>query len=188
MSVTRESLDALVKTLHPPRLIGVALLSAALSCTGLRHPMAQEDVSRAVGPPPPEWQAAIAFRIGDSTRVEFFDGERSRVVTSSDRIEAAFGRSAWFRVRPRDTFSTVLLVTVTYPGQGVTTAEYPLTIQRDAYYEVSVIRLAYSPRSTMIGAQEVRSYAVPPSVQQMPGDSLWIFWGARSRRCWSCPN
>jgi hypothetical protein len=126
--------------------------------------------------------------MGDATRVEFFDGERSRVVTSSDRIETAFGRSPWFRVRPRDRVSTTLRVTVTYPGHAVTTADYPMTIQRDAFYEVSVIRLEDNPRITIIGAQEVRSYPVPPSVQQMPVDSLWIFWGARSRRCWNCPN
>lgn len=173
-----------------PRLAGLAaamLLCAAPACTTLGHPTDAEDVSYAVGPPPRAWRAAVAFYLQDSTRVEFFDGARTRVVTSGDGMEAAQGRTPWYRVHLDDTLTTMLQVRVAFPGVGVTTAEYPLTAQRDAFYSVWIGTSGYDARR-IISAQEPRSYPIPAAVQKTPSDSLWIYWGARSRSCWTCPN
>jgi hypothetical protein len=170
------------------QLVGAALVCAAPACTGLRHPTAAEDVSRAIGPPPRAWKAAIAFYLEDSTRVEFFDGVRTRVVTSGEGMgEAALGRTPWYRVHLGDTLATVLRVRMDFPGGEVATAEYPLTVHRDAFYGVWIGVSGFDARR-IISAQQPRSYPVPLTVQKMPSDSLWIYWGARSRNCWSCPN
>jgi hypothetical protein len=169
------------------RLVGAALLCAAPACTGLRHPNEVEDVFRAEGPPPETWKAAIAFDLQDSTRVEFFDGVRTRVVTSRDGMEANFGRTPWYRVHLRDTLSTTLRVRIEIPGADAITAEYPLMVQRDVFYGVWIGVSGGDPR-LIISAQEPRSYPVPPAVQKSPSDSLRIFWGGRSRNCWTCPN
>jgi hypothetical protein len=176
-----------MKGLPVARLLGAALLCSAAACTGLHNPTDVEDVSRAVGPPPRAWRAAIAFYLQDSTRVEFFDGARTRVVTSQEGMEAAMGRTPWYRVHLRDTLATVLHVRVTFPGAGEATAEYPLTVQRDAFYGVLIEVAGYDPRQ-IIGAREPRAYPVPAAVQKVPSDSLRIFWSARSRSCWNCPN
>ena len=90
------------------RLLVAALLCSVAACAGLHNPTDVEDVSRAVGPPPRAWRAAIAFYLQDSTRVEFFDGTRTRVVTSEEGMETAMGRTPWYRVHVRDTLATVL--------------------------------------------------------------------------------
>lgn len=171
------------------RLAGVALICAAPACTGLRHPTEAEDVSYALGPPPASWRAAVAFYLEDSTRVEFFDGVRNRVVTSRDAMEAeaAFGRTPWYRVHLKDTLATVLRVRMEFPGAGAATAEYPLLVQRDAFYGVR-IGVSGFPGRRVIGARDPRAYPVPPAVQRTPSDSLWIYWGARGRDCWDCPS
>jgi hypothetical protein len=176
-----------MKRLSMARLLGAALLCCASACTGLRHPTDVEDVSRAVGPPPKAWTAGIGFYLQDSTRVEFFDGVRTRVVTSQEGMEAALGRTPWYRVYLTDTLATVVRVKVTFPGVGETTAEYPLTMQRDAFYGVWIGVAGYDPRY-IISAREPRSFPIPAAVQKMPSDSLRIFWGAHTRSCWSCPN
>ena len=169
------------------RAVGVVLLCTAPACTGLRHPTEAEDVSRAVGPPPQAWAAAVAFYLQDSVRVEFFDGVRTRVVTSRDGMEEALGRTPWYRVHLRDTLATALHVRVEFPGAGVAMAEYPITVQRGAFYGVWIGVSGFDARR-IISAQEPRSYPVPPAAQKTPSDSLWIYWGARSRSCWDCPN
>jgi hypothetical protein len=153
----------------------------------MRHPTESEDVSYAVGPPPAAWRAAVAFYLGDSTRVEFFDGVRTRVVTSRDGMEAALGRTPWYRVHLRDTVSTVLRVRMEFPGAGAATAEYPLLVQRDAFYGVRIGVSGFSGRR-VTGAQDPRAYPVPSAVQRTPSDSLWIYYGARGRDCWTCPS
>jgi hypothetical protein len=141
-----------------------------------------------VGPPPRAWKAGIGFYLQDSTSVEFFDGVRTRVVTSQEGMDgAALGRTPWYRVHLRDTLATVLHVKVTFPGVGVTTAEYPLTLARDAFYGVMIEVAGYDPRY-IISAREPRAYPVPAAVQKMPSDSLRIFWGVHTRSCWDCPN
>lgn len=168
------------------RLVGAALICAAPACAGARHPTAAEDISRALGPPPREWKAAIAFYLEGSTRVEFFDGVRTRVVTTSDGMgEAALGRTPWYRVHLDDNLATVLRVQMQFPGGEAVTADYPLTAQPDAIYGVWIGVSGFDARR-IIGAQQPRSYAVPASVQKMPSDSLWIYWGARDRNCWGC--
>lgn len=162
-------------------------MAAIPACAGLRRPIAADDVSQSAGPPPRAWQAAVAFDLHDSTSVEFFDGERTRVVTSSERMESALGRTPWYRVHLRDTLSTVLRVRVAFPGAGEATAEYPLTLERGAFYTVRIGVAGYHPR-IIIGARESRSFPVPPAARKTPADSLWIYWGARSRSCWSCPS
>lgn len=121
--------------------------------------------------------------------MEFFDGVRTRVVTSRDGMEAeaAFGRTPWYRVHLRDTVTTVLRVRMEFPGAGAATAEYPLTVQREAFYGVWIGLSGYDGRR-IISAQDPRAYPVPPLAQKTPADSLWIFWGARSRDCWDCPR
>ncbi|HET7233847.1 MAG TPA: hypothetical protein VFJ16_27800 [Longimicrobium sp.] len=148
----------------------------------------QDDVSRAAGPPPRSWDAAVAFHLGESTRVEFFDGEWTRLVAAGDTVAGAFGRSPWFRLRARDAFSTTVRVTVEFPGNGNTVADYPLTIQRGVFPEVTAMRMLDNPNRVLVSAQDARSYPVPTAAQKTPADSLWIFWSARSRQCWDCPN
>jgi hypothetical protein len=169
------------------RIAGAALLCCVAACAGLRHRAEVEDVSRAVGPPPGSWKAGIGFYLQDSTRVEFFDGLRTRVVTAQEGMESAQGRTPWYRVHLADTLATVLHVKVTFPGLGEATAEYPLIVQRDAFYGVWIGVAGYDPRY-VISAREPRSYPIPAAVQKMPSDSLRIFWGAHTRDCWSCPN
>lgn len=177
-----------MKALPPvTRLVGAVLMWAVTACTGLHHPTEADDVSRAVGPPPASWKAAVAFYLQDSTRVEFFDGVRTRVVTSHEGMEEALGRTPWYRVHVGDTLATVLRVRMVFPGAGEATAEYPLAVQRDAFYGVWIGVSGFDARR-IISAQEPRSYPVPAAVQKTPSDSLWIYWGARSRSCWSCPN
>lgn len=184
-------LRTLLSPLAPiARLAGAALIcAAAAACTGLRHPTEAEDVSYASGPPPASWRAAVAFYLQDSTRVEFFDGVRNRVVTSGDGMEAeeAFGRTPWYRVHLEDTVATVLRVRMEFPGAGAATAEYPLLVQRDAFYGVRIGVSGASGRR-VTGAQDPRAYPLPPAVQRTPSDSLWIYWGARGRDCWNCPS
>ena len=176
-----------MKQLFLALLLATGASCAASACTGLRQPAAAEDVSVAVGPPPRAWRAAIAFNLEDSTRVEFYDGVRTRVVTSSEGMEEAFGRTPWYRVHLADTLATTIQVRVEYPGAGIATVEYPLTVQRGAFYSVYVRTSGHSARR-IIGASDPRAYPIPPAVQKTPADSLWIWWGARSRDCWSCPS
>jgi hypothetical protein len=169
------------------RLLGTALVCTAAGCSGL-GPTEAGDVSPAIGPPPRQWTAAIAFFLDDSTQVEFFDGVRTRVVTSREGMEAALGRTPWYRVHLGDTLATVLDVKVVFPGgAGTATAEYPLTVQRDAFYSVRINTSGFDARR-IIGAQEPRSYPIPAAAQKTPSDSLWIYWAARSRDCWTCPG
>ncbi len=176
-----------MKSLPLRRWMAAGLFCAAQGCAALRHPTELEDVSHAVGSPPRAWNAAIAFYLQDSTRVEFFDGVRTRVVTSRDGMEAALGRTPWYRVHLRDTLTTVLHVQLEVPEAGATIVEYPLTVQRDAFYSVWIGISGYDARR-IISAQEPRSYAVPAAAQKTASDSLWIYWGARSRDCWTCPS
>lgn len=170
------------------RLLALLLmLCTASGCMGLRQPGLAQDVLVTVGPPPRTWKAGITFYLQDSVRVEFFDGVRTRVVTSSESIEATHGSTPWYRINVRDTLPTVLHVTMTFPEAGVAVAEYPLAIQRDAFYGVWIGMSGFDARR-IIGAYEPRAYPVPAAAQTMPSDSLWIYWGARSRDCWSCPN
>lgn len=168
-------------------LIAATVMASASACTGVRHPTAVADVSREVGPPPKDWKAAIAFYLQDSTQVEFFDRVRTRVVTSTEGMEEALGRTPWYRVHLGDTLTTVLDVTVTLPGAGVARAAYPLSVRRDAFYSVWIGISAFDARR-IISAQEPRAYPIPLAAQKTPSDSLWIYWGARSRSCWTCPG
>jgi hypothetical protein len=176
-----------MKAVALARLLLIGFGWSAAACAGLRQPTAQDDVSRAVGPPPESWDAAIAFYLQDSTRVEFFDGARTRVVTSRDGIEEALGRTPWYRVHLRDTVVAPLQVRLVFPGAGAATAEYPLTIRRDAFYGVWIGKTGADVRR-LIGAREPRSYPLPPTAQSTSSDSLWIYWGARDRKCWTCPH
>ena len=168
-------------------LVGMAVACAASACTALRHPTAAEDLSYEIGPPPADWKAAVSFYLQDSARVEFFDGVHTRVVTSRDTVAGALGRSPWYRVHLRDTVTTVVNVTMAFSGANVATAEYPLLVQRDAFYGVWIGVSGYDARR-IISAQDPRAYPVPAVAQKTPSDSLWIYWSARSRDCWTCPN
>jgi hypothetical protein len=171
-------------------LAAAALIAGAVGCTGLRQASAQADESRTVRPPE-GWTAAVTFTMADSAQIEFFDGVRTRVVTPRDLMpdsDSIFGRTPWYRVHTRDRLATTFRVRVEYTGAGTTSAEYPLTIERGAFYGLWIGRLNYSPRHRIVGAAEPRSYPLPAAVQTSPTDSLWIYWGARDRRCWDCPS
>lgn len=167
-------------------LIAGALLATLPGCSGILTPAADE-VFIGVGPPPRSWRSAITFYLQDSVRVEFFDGVRTRVVTSRESIAATHGSTPWYRIDVRDTLATVLHVKMTFPGAGVATAEYPMAIERDAFYGVWIGMSGFDARR-IISASEPRAYPVPAAAQTTPADSLWIYWGARSRDCWSCPR
>jgi hypothetical protein len=178
--------------IHPVRAalhLAVLLLCATAGCTGLRHPTAQEDESRAVVPPE-SWEAAVTFYLLDSARVEFFDGVRRRVATSREAMhsDSIFGRTPWYRIRARNRLSTTFQVRVDFPGAGTVQAAYPLTLERGGYYSVWVVKMSEGAARRIIGAREVRSYPLPPAAQREPGDSLWIFYGARGRECLDCPS
>jgi hypothetical protein len=160
--------------------LGASILVALPGCTGRRHVLPIAD------PPPAAWDAAISFFLTDSTRVEFFDGRRTRIVYGRDRLE--YGRETWYPVRARPTFSTTIRVTAIFPGHGTVTAEYPLTVERGSFYTVSAVPMSDSPSRRLIGAQEPRSYPMPPGARREPSDSLWVFWSGRTRDCWTCPN
>lgn len=164
-----------------------AFMCSVAGCAGRLGPTEVDDVSHAIGPPPEDWTAAIAFYLDDSTHVEFFDGVRTRVVTSAESMESALGRTPWYRLYLRDTLSTTLRAHVVFPGAGATDAEYPMLLQRGAFYGVRIGVSGFSARMN-VSAQEPRAYSIPQSVQKTPADSLWIFYGARSRSCWTCPR
>jgi hypothetical protein len=172
-----------------PLGIVAALIIAGLSgCTGLHLPAPQEDVWRSAEPPPPSWEAAISFMLADSTRVEFFDGRRTRVVHAREQLPERLGASAYYRVRPRDTFSTTIHVTADFPGQGTVTAEYPLNVKRGEFYTVRAYPSSRNPERVLISAREARSYPIPVAARREPSDSLWVFWTAQTRECWNCPR
>ena len=169
-------------------MTGVLLVAACPSCTGILHPTTQEDVWRSAEPPPPAWEAAISFSLIDSMRVEFFDGERTRVVHARERLAERFGASPFYRVRPRPTFSTIIHVTANFPGHGTVTAEYPMNVERGAFYTVAARPSSMSPERQVISARDARSYPMPPGARREPSDSLWVYWTARTRECWTCPS
>ena len=103
-------------------------------------------------------------------------------------MDAALGRTPWYRVHVSDTLTTVLDVKVVFPqGAGVAAAEYPLTVQRDAFYSVQINTSGFDARR-ITGAREPRAYPIPAAARRTPSDSLWIYWAARSRDCWTCPG
>lgn len=167
------------------RLLAAAMLSLVTACAGLRPPTEVDDVSRAAGPPPKHWQAAVNFGLDDSVRVEFFDGVRTRVVTSRESGQGEFGRTPWYRLHVRDILTTELRVSIGFPGAGITAVEYPMAFQKDAFYGV-LIGVTAADARRLISGRDARSYPVPPSVQTTPADSLWIVWGAKQRDCWDC--
>lgn len=169
-------------------MTGVLLVAACPSCTGILHLTTQEDVWRSAEPPPPAWEAAVSFFLADSTQVEFFDGERMRIVHAREGLRERFGSSAWYRVRPRPTFSTTIHVTAFFPGHGTVKAEYPMNVEQGAFYTVSAYPSSRNPQSQVISARDARSYPMPPGARREPSDSLWVYWTARTRECWTCPS
>lgn len=170
------------------RVTGALLLAAIPGCTGIRHLTTQEEVWRSAEPPPHAWEAAISFFLTDSTQVEFFDGEKTRVVHAREGLSVRFGASPFYRVRPRPTFTTMIHVTAHFPGHGTVTAEYPLNVERSAFYTVSAHPSSKNPERQLISARDARSYPMPPGARREPTDSLWVYWTARTRECWTCPN
>lgn len=173
------------------QLLVVTLLSAAPSCTGLRHPTAEDDVSHAAGPPPGAWRSAVAFHLGDSSRlrIEFFDGQRTRLVTSQNGLPVAYGRTPWYRIRTQGAFHTTLLISAEIPGSGVASVvEHPMVVERGFFYEIYAMQMNWNPRNVIIGAQDAKAYPLPQALQRSPADSLWIYWAARDRSCWTCPG
>jgi hypothetical protein len=170
--------------------IGVLLVLLGLAaCAGLPSiPPGQQDTSPLVHPPN-DWDSALTFMLMDSAHAEFFDGRRSRTVTSRDgvRSDSTFGRTPWYRIWTADSLRTTVHVTASFGALGSVAADYQLTIRPDGYYDVWVVRTADNPRTTIMGATGARSFALPPGVARTAADSLWIFTGTRPKRCFDCP-
>lgn len=168
-----------------PRLLIAAVLLCS-GCTGLHGITDPDDVSRSLEPPPRDWEAAVLFDLWPSSRVEFYNGKRSRVVTPADSIPDAFGRTAYYRAYVRDSSATVFHIRVRDSFGADTNVHFPLRIERGAFYAILVRLGTYDSRS--LGTNRFRAYPIPVSAQKLPSDSLYITWGARSRDCWTCPT
>jgi hypothetical protein len=180
------------------RLIGATLVCTAPACAGLM-PTAT-DISTAFEPPR-SWDAAIFFVFGDSafvpnadyaTRIEFHDGVRQRMITVSDLFDAPTGesRTPWYRLRPdRSGTTTVVRVTLEHASGAHTTADYPLTIQRDEYVTLYATVYTRDPDEWYISMPRHRkAFPLHPSAHAQPGDSLWISHAGRNRECFDCPR
>jgi len=158
------------------------------------------DVSTDVEPPR-SWDAAVFFTFADSawvpgadyrTSIEFHDGSQQRTVTARDLFDAPTGetRTPWYRLRPgRDGFSTVVRITLEHAGGARTTADYPLTIQRDEF--VTVLARVYTRDRNewyISMPRHRKSFPLHPSARAQPGDSLWVEHTGRNRECFDCPN
>lgn len=189
------------------RLVGAALICAAPGCAGLMPTGADQS---AAFEPPRSWDAAVFFSFIDSsfvpsaddsafvrradyaTTIEFHDGVRQRVITSRDLFDAPTGerRTPWYRLRPNESGAeTVVRVTLDHASGGRTTAEYPLTVQRDEYVAVLAEVYTRDPGEWYISMPRHRkSFPLHPSARAQPGDSLWISHAARNRECFGCPR
>jgi hypothetical protein len=121
-------------------------------------------------------------------RVEFWDGARRRAVTSSDMNDMGAGVSTpWYRIAAPGELTTTLAVTVRHTTGATTTAAYPMTIMPEGFYEVGVMiatsHQMYWARGFTAG---LRSYPLNPAARAVAEDSLWIYYGSRSRRCPDC--
>jgi hypothetical protein len=168
------------------RLLIAAVLMCTTACTGMQGITESGDVSRSPEAPPLDWDAAVSFDMGDSSRVEFFDGRRARVVSSTESMPEALGRTPYYRVYVRDSAATAFQIRIRQANGSFLSADHLLRIERDAFYTL-VIRLGtYDRRS--LGTTAYRAYPIPASAQKLPSDSLYVSWGARARGCWTCPS
>ena len=168
-----------------------ALAAVAFACTPRSAGVAASPAPR----PPAEWQSAIRFNllagyVGDSLRVEFWDGVRQRTVTRSDMRDVGVGvRTPWYSIAVDREMTTTLAVTLRHAAGATTTAAYPITIQRDGFYEVGVMTASsdqmYWARGFTGG---LRAYPLNPAAGAPAGDSLWIYYASRNRRCFDCPS
>lgn len=168
----------------------LALVGNSPACTGMRGVTSGEDEVSPLVRPPAEWDSAATFYLPEFARVEFSDGRRLRVVTTSESVasDSTFGRTPWYRIYTADTLATTLRAIVRFGGSGTAIAEYPLTLRRDGYTSVWVYRSANSPRGQIIGAFNIRSYGLPVEVAESASDSLWIYMGTRPKSCFDCPT
>lgn len=186
---------------------GLVVLGAA-GCAGLLAP-GESSISREYEPPQ-AWESALLFQFMDSTfrlpdpsvphpaaygvRVEVFDGSRTRVVTGRDVFHADNGavRTPWYRVQPpaSGALGSTIRITVGDAAGGQTTAEYPLAMQRGAFYfiEMGVYTRAPNAGSDSPLMQGTRSYPVPAGARKAAGDSLWVAYRTRGRSCFNCPS
>jgi hypothetical protein len=174
------------------RAVRVAALAvAAFACTPRSTGVGVSPAPR----PPLEWEAAIRFNlvagyVGDSLRVEFWDGVRQRTVTRSDMRDMGAGvRTPWYRIVNGGEMTTTLAVTLRHAAGATTTVAYPITIRRDGFYEVGIMTATadqmYWARGFTSG---LRAYPLNPAAHAPAGDSLWIYFAARGRRCFDCPS
>lgn len=179
------------------RLAAVALLGVTSGCAGAPT---GTDLSRAFEPPR-SWEAAVYFSFADSawvpgadysTRIEFHDGAQQRVVTASDLFDASTGetRTPWYRVWPgKDGQVTAVHVTLRHSSGAVTSAEYPLPIQRDEFMTIYARVYKRDPNEWYISMpKHRRAFPVNPGARAAPGDSLWIEHAGRNRGCFQCVN
>jgi hypothetical protein len=179
-------------------LFGALLLCTASACAGV--PTGGAGPSTAFEPPE-TWDAAVFFVFQDSlsdpnadyaASVEFHDGAERRVLTAKELFDAPTGerRTPWYRLRPgRSGFTTVVRVTLEHAGRGRTTADYPLTIQRDEYVTVRAVVYTRDPNEWYISMpRHHTSFPLHASARAQPGDSLWISHAARNRECFGCPR
>jgi hypothetical protein len=128
--------------------------------------------------------------VGDSLRVEFWDGVRQRTVTRSDMHDTGAGvRTPWYRIVVDREMTTTLAVTLRHAAGATTTVAYPITVHRDGFYEVGIMTATsdqmYWARGFTGG---LRTYPLNPAARAPAGDSLWIYFVSRGRRCFDCPS
>jgi hypothetical protein len=175
-------------------LFSMALAAAAVACT----PVFPDDGVSPSPHPPTKWQTAIRFNLtgggaryaGDSLRVEFWDGARRRVVTSSDMYDmGARVRTPWYRITTDGEMTTTLAVTVRHAAGATTTAAYPMTVRRDGFYSVGVmIATSYQMDWARGFTSGPHSFPLNPAAGAPAEDSLWIYHVGRPRACINCPS
>jgi len=152
--------------------------------------------------PPKSWASAVTFQFQDprfelpprgshTTRIEFNDGNRMRVVTKSDLAELPHGgiSTPWYRLRPTRGEPVTIRVTLEHPGGARTVADYPLFAQRDEFYSVGagVLTRESRPWEPSHAANSL-AFPVHPAGSTQPGDSLWISHSVRLKSCFNCPT
>ncbi|WP_420128908.1 hypothetical protein [Longimicrobium sp.] len=187
----------------PDWKIGVLLVATVLlcGCSGVLHPDPQISTSTAFEPPS-AWESAVSFSFADSTyfpnhpyaaRIELrIEGHRGRVITGRDLFTGPGGglTTAWYRVPLPSPGSRALSlhVVLTDTSGAESSADYPLLVERDRFYEVHFgVASTRPPRPEAPPRTEgLRGYAVQPAARMQSTDSLWIAYKFRTRDCFNC--
>jgi hypothetical protein len=128
-----------------------------------------------------------------ATRIEFSDGVRERVVSAADLFTPSQNavRTPWYRLRPSETVSaSAVRVIIEHRGGVRSVAQYPITFRGDEFYRIHA-GISNRRRERADGwppEPSLRGYPLNSRAGAEPGDSLWIFYSSRDRRCFRCPT